>query len=110
MITSIWTPARAYAIDRLAELSDLGKKLGLTMNLEFVTWANVATLKEAIGICREVNRENCGLLIDVLHFNRSRTSLEELDAVPRGWFHFAHVCDAPERNSPHERGPYPYGA
>jgi sugar phosphate isomerase/epimerase len=96
VITSIWTPQRSYAIDRLTELCDLGKKVGLTMNLEFVTWANVATLKDAIGVCRAVNRENCGLLIDVLHFNRSRTSLDELDAVPRGWFHFAHVCDAPK--------------
>jgi len=96
VITSIWTSERAYAIDRLAELCDLGKKVGLAMNLEFVTWANVATLKDAIRVCRAVNRENCGVLIDVLHFNRSRTSLEELDAVPRGWFHFAHVCDGPK--------------
>jgi sugar phosphate isomerase/epimerase len=96
VIASIWTPERAFAIERLAELCDLGGKVGLTMNLEFVTWANVATLKDAISVCRAVNRENCGLLIDVLHFNRSRTLLEELDAVPRGWFHFAHVCDAPK--------------
>src|ERR1017187_3041250 len=96
VITSIWTPQRNYAIDRLAELCDLGKKVGLTMNLEFVTFANVANLQEAIAVCRTANRENCGLLIDTLHFNRSRVRLEELDAVPRDWFHFAHVCDAPK--------------
>ena len=96
VITSIWTPERNYAIDRLAELCDLGKKVGLTMNLEFVTWANVTNLQEAIAVCRAVKRENCGLLIDTLHFNRSRVRLEELDAVPREWFHFAHVCDAPK--------------
>jgi sugar phosphate isomerase/epimerase len=96
VITSIWTPQRNYAIDRLAELCDLGKKVGLTMNLEFVTFANVANLQEAIAVCRTANRENCGLLIDTLHFNRSRVRLEELDTVPREWFHFAHVCDAPK--------------
>lgn len=96
VITSVWTPRRVYAIDRLAELCDLAGKVGLTINLEFVTWANVATLNDAIAVCRAVNRENCGLLIDVLHFNRSRTKLEELDSVPPGWFHFAHVCDAPK--------------
>jgi sugar phosphate isomerase/epimerase len=96
VITSIWTPQRAYAVDSLTELCDLGKKVGLTMNLEFVTWANVATLREAIAVCHAVNRENCGVLIDVLHFNRSRTKLEELDGVPRRWFHFAHLCDAPK--------------
>lgn len=96
VITSIWTSQRNYAIDRLSELCDLGRKIGLTMNLEFVSWANVANLQEAIATCRAVNRPNLGLLIDVLHFNRSRVRLEELDAVPHDWFHFAHICDAPK--------------
>jgi sugar phosphate isomerase/epimerase len=96
VITSIWTSERAYAIDSLTELCDLGKKAGLTMNLEFVSWSNVATLTDAAAVCRAVNRENLGLLIDVLHFNRSRSKLEELDGLPREWFHFAHVCDAPK--------------
>jgi sugar phosphate isomerase/epimerase len=96
VISSVWTPERNYAIDRLAELCDLGKKVGLTINLEFVTWSNVSTLQEAVAVCRAVKHENCGLLIDVLHFNRSRVKLEELDALPRQWFHFAHVSDAPK--------------
>jgi sugar phosphate isomerase/epimerase len=96
VITSIWTPERAYAIDSLAELCDLGKKVGLAMNLEFVTWSNVTTLKDATAVCRAVNHENLGVLIDILHFNRSRTKLEELDGLPRGWYHFAHVSDAPK--------------
>ena len=66
----------------------------MTINLEFVTWANVANLREAIDLCRAANRENCGLLIDTLHFHRSRVSLDELDVLPREWFHFAHLCDA----------------
>jgi sugar phosphate isomerase/epimerase len=96
VITSIWTPERAYAIDSLAELCDLGNRVGLTMNLEFVTWSNVTTLIDAIGVCRAVNRKNLGVLIDMLHFSRSRTKLEELDGLPREWYHFAHVCDAPK--------------
>jgi sugar phosphate isomerase/epimerase len=32
-------------------------------------------------------------------FNRSRVKPEELDAVPRELFHFAHVCDAPKEIS-----------
>jgi sugar phosphate isomerase/epimerase len=96
VITSIWTSERAYAIDSLAELCDLGKKVGVTMNLEFVTWSNVTTLIDATAVCRAVNRKNLGVLIDTLHFSRSRTKLEELDGLPRDWFHFAHVCDAPK--------------
>ena len=42
-----------------------------------------------------VNRSNIGIMIDTLHFHRSRVKLEELDAVPKNWFHFAHICDGP---------------
>jgi sugar phosphate isomerase/epimerase len=96
VITSIWTAERNYAIDSLGELCEMGAKLGLSMNLEFVTWANVSNLAEAAAICRSVSRDNCGLLIDVLHFHRSRVRLTALDAVPREWLRFTHVCDAPK--------------
>ncbi len=94
VISSIWTPHREYAIDCLGELCDLAAKSGLTIDVEFVTWASVASLRDAVSMIRAVNRPNCGLLIDTLHFHRSRVALEELDAVPREWFHFVHLCDA----------------
>jgi sugar phosphate isomerase/epimerase len=96
VIASVWTPNRNLAVDSLTELCDLAAKVQLGISLEFVTWANVATLQEALTLARTVNRLNLGLLIDVLHFNRSRVKLEELDSVPRNWFHFAHVCDGPK--------------
>jgi sugar phosphate isomerase/epimerase len=96
VISSIWTAQRSYAMDRLAELCDLAKPLGLTIDLEFVTWACVTNLQEAIAACRAVSRENCGVLVDTLHFHRSRVRLDELDAAPRELFHFVHVCDAPK--------------
>lgn len=96
VISSVWTGQRSYALDSLAELCDLAWTVGLTVDLEFVTWSNVANLQEAVCVCRAVNRKNCGIMIDTLHFDRSRSRLEELDSVPRGWFHFAHVCDAPK--------------
>jgi sugar phosphate isomerase/epimerase len=96
VITSIYTPEKNRAIEGYAELCDLAKPFGLTIDLEFVTWANVANLQDAIAVCRGANRKNCGLLVDTLHFDRSRVRSEELDVVPREWFHFAHVCDAPK--------------
>ncbi len=44
---------------------------------------------------KTVNRDNSGLMVDTLHFHRSRVKLEELDGLPEKWFHFAHVCDGP---------------
>jgi sugar phosphate isomerase/epimerase len=94
VISSVWTTRRQYVLDSLTELCQLAARFGLTINLEFVTWAGVATLQEAVDVIRAVNQPNCGLLIDTLHFNRSRVRPEELDAVPREWFHMVHLCDA----------------
>jgi sugar phosphate isomerase/epimerase len=45
-------------------------------------------------VVRAVNRSNAAILVDMLHFARSGSTLEELAALPREWFRFAHVCDA----------------
>jgi sugar phosphate isomerase/epimerase len=95
VLTTVSSDNENFVIDCFSELCDMAKPFGLTIDLEYITWYNVSTLKEAHDIVRAANRENGGILVDMLHFNRSRVSLEELDAVPREWFHFAHVCDAP---------------
>jgi sugar phosphate isomerase/epimerase len=95
VISSVWTAKRTYAIDSLGRLCELAGKLGLQVSLEFVTWSNAPRLRDAVGLVRAVKQANCGLLIDTLHFNRSRVPPEELDEIPREWFHFVHLCDAP---------------
>lgn len=95
VISSIWTDDRAFAVDAFGQVCDLARPLGLTVNLEFVTFASVRTLQEALGVLRAAARPNAGVLVDTLHFSRSRVVPAELDAVPREWFHFTHVCDAP---------------
>jgi sugar phosphate isomerase/epimerase len=95
VVSSVWTSNRPYAIDSLGRLCELASKIGVTINLEFVTWAGVGTLQQAVEIIRELNQPNCGLLIDTLHFNRSRVPLEGLSSLPESWFHIVHLCDAP---------------
>ncbi|MBZ2175531.1 sugar phosphate isomerase/epimerase [Schnuerera sp. xch1] len=95
VLSSIWTPNRDFYIEKFAELCDLAKSYRLTVDLEFVTWADVDNLEKAVDILNTVNRDNAGIMIDTLHFHRSRVSLEELDSIPREWFHFAHICDGP---------------
>jgi sugar phosphate isomerase/epimerase len=95
VISSVWTADRTYAVDSLGRLCELAGKLGLQVSLEFVTWSDAPRLGDVVGFVRAVKQANCGLLIDALHFNRSRIRLEELDEVPRERFHFVHLCDAP---------------
>jgi sugar phosphate isomerase/epimerase len=87
-------PDRERKIERFAALCDLASRFGLTVELEFPSWTETPDLTEATHVLRAVNRANAGLLVDVLHFTRSRSSVEELKQLPREWFRFAHVCDA----------------
>ena len=81
--------------DRFAELCQLALPLGLTVDLEFPSWTETPNLTEATRVLRAADQPNAGLLIDLLHFSRSRSSVEDLRELPPEWFHYAHVCDAP---------------
>ncbi len=94
VLTTASTDNRNFIIDCFTQLCDLAKPFGLTIDLEFITWYNVATFGQAADIVREADCDNGGILVDTLHFNRSRVPLEELDQVPPERFHYAHVCDA----------------
>ena len=82
-------------VERFGELCQLARPLGLTIDLEFPSWTETGTLEEAARVLRAADQPNAGLLVDLLHFARSGSSLEELASLPPEWFHYAHVCDAP---------------
>ncbi len=82
-------------VDHLAQLCDAASSRGLTVDLEFVTWTETADLDRASSIVRAARRENAGVLIDTLHFSRSGCSTAHLARLPREWFRYAQVCDAP---------------
>ncbi len=81
--------------DRFAELCQLALPLGLTIDLEFPSWTETPNLTEATRVLRAADQPNAGLLIDLLHFARSGSSVDDLRELPTEWFHYAHVCDAP---------------
>ena len=96
VLTIVRTNDRNQAIECFTELCDLAKPYGLTIDLEFVPWFNVSNLKDAVDTVSAAGRENGGILIDPLHFHRSKVGIEELEQVPEEWFHYAQICDAPK--------------
>ena len=99
VISSAWTTDRrnqSFIVERFAEICDLAKQFSLTVNLEFPTFSSLTNLQDAADIVRTADRTNGGLFIDALYFHYSRTSLEELDGLPREWFNFMHICDTSE--------------
>ncbi len=99
-IAQLPDPDRDRATARFARLCDLAKPLGIFVSLEFPHWTETGNLAEAARVVRAVNRPNAGILVDMLHFGRSDSSLEELAKLPGEWFRFAHVCDAAKEVPP----------
>jgi 4-hydroxyphenylpyruvate dioxygenase len=97
VITQLPDPDRARKIDRFAQLCEMARPLGLTIDLEFPSWTETPDLAEATRVLRAAAQSNAGILVDLLHFARSGSSVADLRQLPAEWFRFAHVCDAPAR-------------
>jgi sugar phosphate isomerase/epimerase len=100
IIAQVPDPDRERATARFAKLCDLARPLRIFVSLEFPHWTETGSLAAATKVVRAVNRSNAGILVDMLHFGRSDSSLEELAKLPREWFRFAHVCDAAKEVPP----------
>lgn len=94
IVTNIWTPNKAFYTEKFAELCDLAAQYEMSVNLEFVTWANVCDLKAAKELIREVKKQNAYIVLDTLHFYRSRVTMAELRDTPQNLIKIVHVCDA----------------
>ncbi len=95
VIAQLPDPDRNRKIDRYARLCEMARPFGLTLDLEFPSWTETPDLHTAARILREADQPNAGILVDLLHFARSGSSIAELRQLPPEWFHFVHVCDAP---------------
>ncbi|MDR1874515.1 MAG: sugar phosphate isomerase/epimerase [Synergistaceae bacterium] len=104
VISSIWSDDKDFYLEQFAKLCDLAGQYGISVNLEFVTWASVKTLKGVREVLDAVKKPNAAIFVDTLHFHRSRVTLEELDACPKNLFRFMHICDGP-KEIPSESSP-----
>jgi sugar phosphate isomerase/epimerase len=95
VLTQLPDPDRGRALERFAALCELARPLGLGIDLEFISWTETPDLAAAAKVLREANQPNAGMLVDTLHFARSGSTIEELSKLPREWFRYAQVCDAP---------------
>ncbi|WP_434309216.1 sugar phosphate isomerase/epimerase family protein [Hominifimenecus sp. rT4P-3] len=93
VVSSIWTPNTDKYTEKFAQLCDLAAIYGMTVNLEFVTWAEVTNLTGAKALLETVKKENARILVDTLHWHRSRVKLSDLEGCLPQWFDLVHVCD-----------------
>jgi sugar phosphate isomerase/epimerase len=95
LLSSIWTEDRAFYVQKFGEVCDLAQRYGLTADLEYVPISGVRNLSGALDVLNAVARDNMGLVIDIHHFHRAGDSVEDLAQVPREYFHYCQLCDAP---------------
>ena len=88
-------PDQARLADRFAALCDAAQRVGLTVDIEFVPWMTLASVNDAARLVRAVAHPALGIAVDALHFDRSGGRVDDLATLPRPWFRYVQLCDAP---------------
>lgn len=91
------------ALENFSRLCEAAAERNLTIDLEFVPWLSVHDLAAAAQLVRRCGHPAAGVALDALHFCRSGSSLEDLAALPKGWFRYLQVCDAPSKKERPDR-------
>lgn len=73
----------------------MAKKYGLKYNVEFLPWAGVRNLQEAITLVDTVKADNLYIMVDTLHAGRAGVTGAELARTDPKYFNFIHLCDGP---------------
>jgi sugar phosphate isomerase/epimerase len=95
ILVAAYDPDLGRFSDRFAAFCEAAAPYGLTADLEFMPWTTVPDLATANRIVAPMGQANAGILVDALHFDRSRSSLPELGAAPVPRLHYWQLCDGP---------------
>ena len=95
VLGSVWTRDKAYYTEQVGRIAEMAKKYGLCYNVEFLPWAGVRNLQEAITLMDAVHMDNLFIMVDTLHAGRAGVTAAELARTGSKYFRFIHLCDGP---------------
>lgn len=95
VLGSVWTRDKAYYTEQVGKIAEMAKKYGLKYNVEFLPWAGVRNLQEAITLVDTVGADNLYIMVDTLHAGRAGVTGAELARTDPKYFNFIHLCDGP---------------
>jgi sugar phosphate isomerase/epimerase len=81
--------------ERFVQFCETAATYGLTSDLEFMPWTYIPDLQTAKRIVEAISHPGAGILVDALHFDRSRSSIEDLENIPIQRLHYWQLCDGP---------------
>lgn len=87
-------PDTARLAANLAALSELAARSGLRVDLEFMRWRHVGTLREAREVVERAGSSNLAILVDALHLARSGGTPADVRALPEAMVRAVQLCDA----------------
>jgi sugar phosphate isomerase/epimerase len=88
-------PERARLVERFGELCDLGRPLGVAMNLEPMPWTDVKSFRDGLAVVEAAGRDNGAVLVDAIHFDRAGDTPDLVATAPRHRLRYLQLCDAP---------------
>lgn len=89
---------------KFASLCELAAKFNLTCDLEFMPWTGVKDLPAARDIVLAAGMDNGGVLIDGLHFDRSKSKIEDIATIPLKHINYVQLCDGLADYDPSDAG------
>jgi len=88
-------PNRKAATERLAKLSQMAKKVGLQVILEWYRFSEVKTMKDSLAFIKEAGGDNLALNVDVLHLIRNGELPADMKGVDPALMRYAQISDGP---------------
>lgn len=82
-------------IDSFGALCEASAPYGLSAELEFMPQTQVRDVRSALRVLTGAGQANAGIIVDALHFQRSRSSIDDALAIPAHWLTYLQICDAP---------------
>ena len=80
-------------IANFGKLCEAAHAFNLTCDLEFMPWTAVKDAATAVRIVNTVAQPNAGVLVDAIHFFRSRSMLSDIADLPRNSVNYVQLCD-----------------
>jgi sugar phosphate isomerase/epimerase len=94
------SPDFTIVAERLAEICDLARPYGISVDLEFMPFRAAKSFADAARIIGLANRPNAHILVDALHVFRSGSPLDEIRNADRRMLGTFQLCDAPAEVPP----------
>src|SRR5437763_3166213 len=88
-------PDEARLIDRFAAFCEMAQEYGMGANIEPMPWTDVRNFAQGLRIVEAAGRDNGGVVIDPIHFDRGGSRVQEIASAPARRLRYMQLCDAP---------------